>query len=101
MKLIELVNARSALGKLVMQDLPLRLAYRLMKLTDICNFHLLFYGQELQKIGTDKDRLQELQNMEITDLHETKLRIPIMDNLNLSAADIKSLEPLIEFFEEE
>lgn len=103
MKLIELVNARYALQKLVAQDLPIRLAYRLMTLTESCNRYLNFYGQEVDKLGEDPDpqRLKELQDFEITDLNETKLRLPVMDGLMLSASDVKALEPLIEFFEEE
>ncbi len=103
MKLIEIVNARHALQKLIAQDLPLRVAYRLMKMTDSCNFHLEFYGQQRMNLGEDPDpvRLQELDEMEVTDLKETQLRIPIADDLKLSAADIKALEPFIVFYEEE
>lgn len=103
MQLIKIVNARHALQKLIAQDLPLRVAYRLMKLTDACNFHLEFYGQERMKLGEhpDPDRLQELDEMEVTDLKETKLRIQITNDLKLSAADIKALEPFIVFYEEE
>ena len=103
MKLIEIVTARHALQKLIAQDLPLRVAYRLMKLTDSCNFHLNFYGNERMKLGTDPDpaRLAALNEMEVTDLKETQLRIPICDDLKLSAADIKALEPFIVFYEEE
>lgn len=103
MQLIKIVNARHALQKLIAQDLPLRVAYRLMKLTDSCNFHLDFYGNERLKLGTDPDpdRLAALNEMEVTDMKETKLRIPITDDLKLSAADIKALEPFIVFFEEE
>ena len=103
MKLIEIVNARHSLQKLVAQDLPLRLAYRLMKLTEACNFHLEFYGHERRKLGEDPDpdRMRALDEMEITDLHQEKLRLPVSDDLILSAADIKALEPFIVFFEEE
>ena len=102
MKLIEIVNARDSLQKLVRQDLPLRLAYRLTHLTDAINFHLNFYGSERMKLGEDPDpeRLEELENMEITDLHHERLKLPIRDGLVLSAADVKMLEPFIEFYEE-
>lgn len=103
MKLVDIVAARDALQKLVAQDLPLRVAYHLMKLTDSCNFHLEFYGTERMKLGElpDPDRLRELNEMEVTDLKETRLRIPITDGLRLSASDVKALEPFIVFFEEE
>ena len=102
MKLIEIVNARDSLQKLVGQNLPLRVAYRLVKVTDAINFHLNFYGAERFKLGEnpDPEKLQELDNMEITDLHHEKLRVPILEDLVLSAADVKMLEPFIEFYEE-
>lgn len=103
MKLIEIVNARTSLQKLIAQDLPLRLAYRLTKLTEAINFHLSFYGSERMKLGEnpDPEKLRELEEMEITDIPQTKLCIPIRDGLVLSAADVKMLEPFIEFYEEE
>lgn len=102
MKLIEIVDARDSLQKLVGQDLPLRLAYRLTRLTDAINFHLNFYGSERMKLGEnpDPERLEELENMEITDLHHERLKLPIRDGLVLSASDVKMLEPFIEFYEE-
>ena len=102
MKLIDLVNARDSLQKLIAQDLPIRTAYQLMKLTDECNRHLSFYGGELAKFdpARDPERLNELEEMEITDLYHEKLRLPIRDGLVLSASDVKMLEPFIEFYEE-
>lgn len=102
MKLIDLVNARDSLQKLIAQDLPIRTAYQLMKLTDECNRHLGFYGGELAKFdpARDPERLKELEEMEITDLHHEKLRMPIKDGIVLSAADVKLLEPFMEFYEE-
>lgn len=103
MKLIDLVNARHSMQKLVAQDLPLRQAYRLMKLTEACNFHLQFYGNEMEKLGPDPDpeKLAELDGMEITDLPEEKLTVPMLDGVRLSASDIKALEPFVTFCEEE
>ncbi len=102
MKLIEIVDARNSLQKLIGQDLPLRVAYRLVKLTDAINFHLGFYGSEMAKLGADPDptKKKELEEMEITDLYHEKLRLPIRDGLVLSASDVKMLEPFIEFYEE-
>ena len=101
MKLIELVSARDGLSKLVRQDLPIRTAYELMKKTDECNKHLEFYGQERMKLGQEAnpERLEELNGMEV-EVGE-KVRILISDNLMLSAVDIKSLEPIVEFYEEQ
>lgn len=97
MKLIELVNARTSLGKLVSQDLPIRTAYKLMQMTDECNKHLVFYGNELAKFNPDKnpERLRELDNMEID--FPCKTIVEMTDNLVLSAADVKLLSPIVEF----
>ena len=97
MKLIDIVNARESLQKLIGQDLPIRKAYELMELTDLCNRHLGFYGQELAKFDPEKDpeRLEELDGLDVKDVE--KITLPVSDNLKLSAADVKMLLPLIEF----
>ena len=97
MKLIDLLTAREALQKLITQDLPIREAYALMKLTDSCNVHLSFYGQELAKFDPheDPDRLRELQDLDIGQIEKTK--ITIRDELRLSAADVRALLPLVSF----
>ena len=102
MKLIDIVNSRDALQKLVAQDLPLRIAYRLVKLTDSINVQMTFYFGELTKLGDnpDPERIRELDEMEITDLKVDRLRIPITDDLKLSATDVHMLEPFITFYEE-
>jgi len=103
MKLIDIVNSRDALQKLVAQDLPLRIAYRLMKLTDNINLQMSFYFNERMKLGQDPDpdRLRALDEMEVTDLKLDRLRIPITDGLKLSATDVHMLEPFVTFFEED
>lgn len=99
MKLIDLVNARDSLQKLVAQDLPVRTAYQLMNLTDDCNRHLGFYGGELAKFDPAKEpeRLAELDNMEIDIDPEEKVVINLDGDLKLSAGDVKMLMPLVEF----
>lgn len=99
MKLIDLINAKDSLQKLVQQDLPLRTAYELMQLTDECNRHLLFYGNELTKFKPEKDpeRLVELENMEIDTGRSEKITISLDGDLKLSATDVKMLMPLVEF----
>lgn len=101
MKLIEIVRARDSLQKLVQQDLPIRKAYELMELTDLCNRHLGFYGQEIGKFDPEKnpERLDELDSLEVEDV--VRVSVPITDDLMLSAADVKLLLPLIKFTEEE
>lgn len=102
MKLIEIVEAREPLQKLVEQELPLRVAYRLLKVTEEIKIHLHFYSGELIKLGEypDPEKLKELKEMEITDLHHARLRVPIMDGIVLSVDEMKKLEPFIEFYEE-
>lgn len=99
MKLITIVNARAALQKLSVQDLPIRSAWEVVKLIDECNVHLMFYGQQMQK-KPDREHLQELNEMEISGFDaRVKIRVPLAEDLRLSAADIKALEPFVEFEE--
>lgn len=97
MKLIELVDARDSLQKLVQQDLPIRKAYEVMQLTEEANRHLLFYSQELAKLGDDPDpeAVKELDGFEIAG--PERIRIEMAGGLRLSAADVALLLPLIDF----
>lgn len=101
MKLIDLVNARDSLQKLVVQDLPIRTAYELMKLTDEANRHLTFYGQELGKFDPERDldRLEELNSIEIDVGGSERICISLDGDLRLSAGDVKMLTPLVDFIE--
>lgn len=96
MRLIDIVDARDALQKLVMQDLPLRTAYNLMSLTDECNKHLNFYYNELAKFNPEENpaRLKELENLEV---NIEGITIYLDNSIKLSAADVKMLFPLIKF----
>ena len=97
MKLIDIVNARNSLQKLIQQDIPLRQAYELVKLTDQLNVHLNFYGQERAKRWGDEEKLCELDSFPVDDLPEERMQITMTDTVLLSAADVKALEPFIEF----
>ena len=102
MKLITIVNARMSLQKLVQQDLPIRTAWQVMKLTDECNIHLQFYGGQIRKLGDDPDpdKLAALQDMEISELDaRVKISVPLDGNIRLSAVDLKALAPFVEFEE--
>lgn len=103
MKLCNIVWARTAMQKLIQQDLPLKCAWSLMKMTDSCNVHLEFYGQEMAKLGPkpDPERVRELDGLEVEDLPAEKIRIPMLDSLRLSAADVKALGPFVEFYSEQ
>lgn len=97
MKLIDIVNARNSLQKLIQQDIPLRQAYELVKLTDKINVHLDFYGQERVKRWGNEEKLIELDSFPVDDLPEDRMQIAMTDTVLLSAVDVKALEPFIEF----
>lgn len=101
MKLITVVTARTAMQKLVAQDLPLPSAWQVMKLIDACNVHLDFYGQQLDKLGTeiDSERLRDLDGLDVGELAAERIRVPLLESIQLSAADLKALEPFAEFYE--
>lgn len=96
MKLIDIVDARFSIQKLVAQDLPLPVAYKLYKLIGVVNQHLEFYGNELAKPGCDKEALD---NMVIEDYCPEKITVIMSDDIKLSASDINYLEPFINFVE--
>ena len=101
MKLIEIVNARTAMQKLAGQDLPLKEAFGLVKTVDACNVFLTFYGQEIVKFSPTKEpeRLKELNEMEAEGFQPEILRICLDTvGVKLSAADVKALEPFVEFY---
>lgn len=103
MKLIDIVNARYGLQQLVGQELPLPKAFELLRLTERCNLHLAFYGNERAKLGAEPEpeKLRELENMPAPDFENyEKIRIRISPEIRLSAAAVRSLLPLIEFEEE-
>ena len=99
MRLIEIVNARDSLQKLIVQDLPIRTAYELMKFTDEANRHLSFYGQELGKFNPEEypERLEELNEMDVDIGGTDRVKISLDWGLKLSASDVKMLAPLVNF----
>lgn len=102
MKINDLVIASPSLQKIILQDLPLQKAYELSLLIDRCNPHLIFYGTEELKAGDDTKRLNDLRNMEAEGFGDFKpIELSLSLDLQISAADIKRLEPLIRFTEQE
>ena len=101
MKLIQIVNAKRALEKLITQDLPLKEAFALVNMVDSCNGFLKFYGNEIIKINpeTEPERLKELNDMEV-DFNPEIIRVNMnTKGLTLSAANVKSLESFVEFYD--
>ena len=99
MKLIEIVNARGSLQKLIAQDLPLHKAFQIVELVEMCNRHLAFFSHIRQKLGAlpDEAKLAELENFEVTDLGDLPIEILAEESLRLSASDVKALEPFVKF----
>ena len=100
MTLYEIVCARTGLQQLVAQSLPLPIAYAVLELTERCNLQLNFYGSERAKLGEkpDPDRLRELHDMTIPEFDRfERIRIIMTDDVKLSPASMKALEPFVEF----
>ncbi len=95
MKLIDLVNASASLQKLITQDLPLKTAYQVVLLVDRCNPHLVFYGNEIRKCKTE-EQVDELNSMDVPE-DFGRITIPLTTDIRLSAADVKCLEPFIDW----
>lgn len=94
MRLYDIVLAAQPLQKLVNQDLPLRQAYKVAMLATRVNPHLEFYGAELAK-GKDE---QALNDFDVPDFDAAEpIALDLSLDLQLSAADIKRLEPFVTF----
>lgn len=97
-----LVMAQPALQKLILQDLPLRKALELMRLVEEANKFLTFFSVEMAKAGLDRDRIEKLEQFEVDGLGvQLPVKLPMNDNLRLSAADCKLLEGFIVWEEAE
>ena len=103
MKLQSIVIAAPSIQKLIDQDMPLRTAWELTRLLDTCNPVLEFYGAELAKMEDAADREarhRSLCELELPDFDKFKrVRLPLEMPLTLSAADVKRLEPFVDFKE--
>lgn len=99
-KLIDLVKASPGLQKLILQDLPIRTAYKIMQLTEKANPSLMFYGQEAIKAGENEQRLGELENMEVSGFEDYEpIEVGLDSNIRLTPSDIKFLKPFISFID--
>lgn len=109
MTYVKLVGAVPTFQKLVRQDLPLPIAYRLSKLVRAVNEELAFFQSESAKI---RERHEDPNSPGITQEMEALLaldvewnvppiRIAIDDKLRLSCADIDALDGFVEFYEKE
>lgn len=109
----EIINAVPALNKLADSDLPLPLAYKLSKQIKALQTEIDFFNAEREKVmkkyggESRRDRIvfkdpggvDEFEKvLELTVNPDTeRLRIPMLDDIHLSAHDVAFLEPFVEF----
>ena len=104
-----IVGAVPTFQKLVMQDLPLPVAYRLSKLVRAVNEELAFFQSESGKIRERHEDpnspaiAREMEALLALDVEweAPPVRIEIDDKLRLSCADIDALDGFVEFYEKE
>lgn len=103
------IAAVPAFQKLVMQELPLPVAYKLSKMVKAVNEEARFFGQRhsvIMKRHEDphspkiEEEVEELLNLEI-EWDKKPIRVEIDEKLKLSCADVDSLEGFIEFVDKE
>lgn len=105
----KLIGAVPTFQKLVRQDLPLPVAYRLSKLVRAVNGELAFFQSESGKIRERHEDpnspaiAQEMEALLALDVEwdAPPVRIAIDDKLRLSCADIDALDGFVEFYEKE
>jgi hypothetical protein len=114
MKMFTIKNAAPALRKLVNAELPIKLAFQISSMVDEIDVHLRKfeefrielvkkYGEETENGIEVKNNIDEF-NKEINDLMNVEITVNIIpvdidifmniDNVNLSVADIKTLQIL-------
>ena len=97
------VVAAQSIQTLIEQDLPIRVAWDLKKLMDMCNPVLEFYGQELEKSAFIKgsgEKRKDLLSLELPEFDcFDPIRLPLDMPIKLSAGDCKRLEPFVTFEE--
>ena len=108
-----IIDAVPAFNKLASGDLPLSLAYKLSKQIKALATEIAFFNAEREKVmekyggESRRDRIvfrdpggvDEFEKvLELTVTPDTeRLRIPMLDDIHLSAHDVAFLEPFVEF----
>ena len=113
-----IISAYKSLRKLADRELPIRIACQIHRLTVKLRPVWDFQVQEEQKLcdrlhpknedgklvfetpeGAQefRDRLKELNGMEVEDIELKPITIPIPDGITLTPADIEALEGFVEF----
>ena len=115
MKLRTIIDAVGALAKLSNSDMNLKSAYRLQKLTASIQNEADFFNDKRQKIiekyaendAIPEGKLAAAQKeldglLDVNVLTEfTPLKLPLTENINISANDIAALAAFVVFGEEE
>ena len=115
MKMVNVVNAQPALEKIASVDLPLKLLYSLKKFMEKLEREMKFFNEERDKLilkyGEQEDdgmfripneRVEDFQR-EANELADIDIEwdvqpiiLPLMDGLELSYKELKTLEGFIE-----
>lgn len=96
----DVVIAVPAIQKLILQDLPLPTAWKLSKLIGIVNPVLDFYNAKREQCS-DEQAAMELLALDISDQFDgfTPVEVPLIENIQLSAADVAAAELFVLFKE--
>lgn len=96
----DVVIAVPAIQKLILQDLPLLTAWKLSKLIGIVNPVLDFYNAKREQCADEQAAL-ELLALDVGDQFEghTPVEVPLIENIQLSAADVAAAELFVCFKE--
>ena len=120
MKMYQIIHAIPALGKLAEGDMRMTDAYRLQKLLSSLQTEIDFFNGQKMKLALKhgienadgsveipkeneaeaQSELDELMAVEVKTEFDV-IRIPINDNIELSANDIGFLSPFVEFYSAE
>lgn len=104
-----IIAAVPAFQKLVVQDLPLPVAYKLSKIVKSVNDEIQFFTEQQAAIVKRHEdphspkiveEVEELLDLEI-EWDKKPLRVEITEGLHLSCADVDALDGFIEFVEKE
>lgn len=103
-----IVAASPSIQKMVRQDLPLFVSYKLYKMINHLNEEITFYQNKVEELqskynGVNSqeylDEYNALINLEV-DWDEKPIDVNINLGINISAADVSALEPFINFVDE-
>lgn len=100
MKLYEIVNAAPGLQKLILQDLPLRTSFDLMRLAERVNPLLKFFGDEEVKAHGEPEKMDELRALDVDGFEDFfRIPIPLDADIRLSPSDVRNLSIFCDFKE--